>query len=169
MRERTKASLQENIGCIQRTKQQQQYTRGKRTASEKCVVLKSYCEEHDLTFQVRVTVKILVIVAQPITVCGPLQLTPMPSFLCLCPCSALAVLVLDTSVPATALGVLISTSWLFGRHWTSLRGKGDRPQSPNQPGVLFFLSVLAEQSLQSSSLREEGNLLRVENQRRFVC
>lgn len=117
----------------------------------------------------RVTVKILVIVAQPITVCGPLQLTPMPSFLCLCPCSALAVLVLDTSVPATALGVLISTSWLFGRHWTSLRGKGDRAQSPNQPGVLFFLSVLAEQSLQSSSLREEGNLLRVENQRRFVC
>lgn len=53
--ERTKAILLKNIGCVQRivTITATKHNLGQRIVLEKCIVLKSCCEEHDLTQQVK--------------------------------------------------------------------------------------------------------------------
>lgn len=85
----------------------------------------------------------------------------MLPFLGLCPPLTLTILTLGSSVPAMALGPLISTSWLFGRHWPCQ----NRAQRPNQPSVPCLPFCACQQSLWSISLGEEGSFPRVENQR----
>ena len=90
----------------------------------------------------------------------PSSTHPMLPFLGLCPPLTLTILTLGSSVPAMALGPLISISWLFGRHWPSLRGREIEPKGLISLVFLVFLSVPA-----SRASGEEGSFPRVENQR----
>lgn len=80
----------------------------------------------------------------------------MLPFLGLCPPLTLTILTLGSSVPAMALGPLISTSWLFGRHWPSLRGREIEPKDLICLVFLVFLSVPASRASGVALLERKG-------------
>lgn len=86
----------------------------------------------------------------------PSSTRSMLPFLGLCPPLTLTILTLGSSVPAMALGPLISTSWLFGRHWPSIRGREIEPKDLISLVFHVFLSVPASRASGVALLERKG-------------